>query len=569
MVQDDGSARGPHLELDELLSQLIERAQGVRAAQNRLRGLLHANRAVVGDLSLSAVLRRIVEAACELVDAPYGALGVIAPDGTGLEEFIHVGMPEDAVASIGHLPEGKGLLGALIDDPRPIRLRDMRDDIRSVGLPAGHPPMRGFLGVPIRVRDEVFGNLYLASLSQANFDAEDEELVVALAATAGVAIENARLYEESRRRQVWLQASADVTRQLLSAESDGALAVIAERVAELATADVVTVVLPQVGGSGLTVAVAVGHKADQLRGLSYAVEGTLSELVLTTGRSAVLEDASDLTGPGQRSVHMSEIVPVGPVMGVPLAGTEGVRGALLVGRLQGRRPFSAADVEMADTFAHHASVALELADGRREAQRMSLFEERARIARDLHDHVIQQLFASGMMVQGVIATLDDTAAAEPLERVVDSIDDAIRQIRTSIFQLRPHRLPGTELRSEVLDVVADVTPSLGHAPHVQFVGPVDALGDEAMTDDVTAVVRELLSNVARHAGADRVDVAVEATGSTLGVTVTDDGVGPGVPSRCSGLSNLRHRAVARGGTFALAAAGPGGGARAVWEVPLP
>jgi GAF domain-containing protein len=184
----------PHLELDQLLTQLIERAHDVKGAQNRLRGLLRANRSVIGDLALNTVLRRIVEAACELVDAPYGAVGVIRPDGTGLEAFIHVGMEPSAVEEIGHLPEGKGLLGALIDDPRPIRLRDIRDDVRSVGFPEHHPPMRGFLGVPIRVRDEVFGNLYLASLAQGDFSVEDEELVAALAATAGVAIENARLY---------------------------------------------------------------------------------------------------------------------------------------------------------------------------------------------------------------------------------------------------------------------------------------------------------------------------------------------------------------------------------------
>ncbi len=241
----------------------------MQASQSRLHGLLRANRAVIGDLALGTVLRRIVEAACELVHAPYGALGIIASNGVGLEEFIHVGMDPAVLEAVGHLPEGKGLLGALIDDPRPIRLRDIRDDIRSVGFPKGHPPMRGFLGVPIRVRDEIFGNLYLASLTEGEFSAEDEELVAALAATAGVAIENARLYEESRRRQEWLEASAEVTRTLLTSPGDDALRGIAASVAELASADLVTVGLPIAQTQELVVPVAVGRDAEQLEGSRY------------------------------------------------------------------------------------------------------------------------------------------------------------------------------------------------------------------------------------------------------------------------------------------------------------
>lgn len=555
----------PHLELDQLLSQLIDRAQDVKAAQNRLRGLLRANRAIIGDLGLNTVLRRIVEAACELVDAPYGALGVIKPDGSGLEEFIHVGMDANAVEVIGHLPEGKGLLGALIDDPRPIRLRDMRDDVRSVGFPPHHPPMRGFLGVPVRVRDEVFGNLYLASLTEADFSVEDEELVSALAATAGVAIENARLYEEANRRQAWLQASTDLTRQLLTAPGDAGLRLVAERVAELADADVVTVVLPKDGR--FQVAVAVGLEADRLTGSTYPTENTLSEQVLSSGQPTVVEDASDVDE-NARTLVLSQILVVGPVMVLPLAGAEGVTGVLMVGRSKGRRTFGAADVDMATTFAYHASVALELADGRRDAQRMELFEDRARIARDLHDHVIQQLFASGMTLQGAAVAAGDSPAVELIERVVDNIDDAIKQIRTSIFQLRPHTMLGTGLRAGVLDVVAEVTPSLGHDPHVHFSGPVDAVSNEDLATEVAAVVRESLTNVAKHARADRAEVAVSVTGKTLTVTVGDNGVGIGPATRRSGLDNLRQRAESRAGTFQAEAGEDGTGTRLTWQVQL-
>ena len=248
----------PKLELDELLNQLIGRAQDVVATQGRLRGLLRANQAIVGNLALPVLLRRIVQAACELTGARYGALGVIDPAAGGLEQFVNVGFDEQTIARVGRLPEGKGLLAAVIDDGSPIRLRTMSDDVRSVGFPPGHPPMNSFLGVPIRVRDVVFGNLYLTESRHGEFSAEDEELVAALAATAGVAIANARLYEESRRRQDWLQASTEVTRQLLSAEGEEPLSLIARQARLIADADVVTFMLPTGDGRRLIVEVAAG-----------------------------------------------------------------------------------------------------------------------------------------------------------------------------------------------------------------------------------------------------------------------------------------------------------------------
>ena len=210
----------PRLELDQLLGQLVERAQEVLVTQGRLRGLLRATQVVTGDLALPVVLQRIVAAARDLVGARYAALGVIAPDG-GLSEFVHVGMPDDAVEAIGHLPHGKGLLGALIDDPHPIRLRRIGEDPRSSGFPAGHPPMTSFLGVPIRIRDEVFGNLYLADSTRGEFTAEDEQLTLALAATAAAAIDRARLYQAAHARGEWLQATAAITQRLLSTDLPG------------------------------------------------------------------------------------------------------------------------------------------------------------------------------------------------------------------------------------------------------------------------------------------------------------------------------------------------------------
>jgi signal transduction histidine kinase len=254
---------------------------------------------------------------------------------------------------------------------------------------------------------------------------------------------------------------------------------------------------------------------------------------------------------------------------VPLSGTEGVRGVLVVGRSPGRRAFAAGEVEMATNFAYHASVALELADARQEAQRMVLLEDRARIARDLHDHVIQQLFAAGMTLQASLPQLGGGPAGESVDRVVDIIDDAIRQIRTSVFQLRPPRLMGGQsLRVAVLAVVSEAAPSLGWEPHVVFAGAVDSVSDEALLDDVLAVVRESLSNVARHAGAQHAAVSVAVRGPLMEVVIEDDGVGIDDSERRSGLSNLRQRAEDRSGTFEVGSGAEGRGTCVTWRVPF-
>lgn len=550
------------MEQDPVPSQELP-AAGAHADRLRELQLLRASGSIADHLSLSSVLLRVVEAACELVEAPYGALGVIRPDGGGLEEFVHVGVDDATVAAIGRLPEGKGLLGALIEDPRPIRLGDISADLRSVGFPDHHPPMRGFLGVPITVGDEVFGNLYLASPDEGNFSAEDEQLVLALATTAGTAIENARLYAAAERRQDWLAASTDVTRKLLSATSGDALQLVAQYVYDLADADVVTIVRPD--RDVWEVEVAVGLAAERLAGARYPIAHTLSEVVMETGQPSVVDDASAID-PESRSLILTEVLAVGPVMLLPLASSGAVSGVLMVGRSAGGRRFSPPDVEMATTFAHHAALALELATARRRAQRMELVEDRSRIARDLHDHVIQQLFAAGMTLQGVAVAVRDDPAAAVIDGVVDTIDDAIRQIRASIFQLRPPSMLGSGLRAQVLDVVTDVTASLGFDPQVHFSGPVDSMSGADLATEVAAVVRESLVNVAKHARAQRVEVTVSVTGQSLRVVVEDDGVGISRPARRSGLDNLRERAHRHGGTLQVTAGASGGGTRLVWEV---
>jgi signal transduction histidine kinase len=518
----------------------------VIAAQRRLHGLLRANRLIIGDLTLPVVLRRIVEAACELVNARYGALGVLAPGG-GLEQFINIGIDDDTVAAMGHLPEGKGLLGALIDDPRPIRLPDISLDARSVGFPPGHPDMRAFLGVPIRVRGEVYGNIYLSGYDHDHVSAEDEEMIASLAATAGVAIENARLFQEAHRRQEWLRASTEITRQLLASDGEEPLQVIARRLGQIADADAVNVVLPTADGRRLMVEVATGAGADQLHGLSYPVDDTVSKIVLDTGHPVLIPD---MALEHDRTVHLSEHIPLGPLMVLPLVGMARTRGALIVGRLHGRPLFTSADLEMATTFANHAALALELADARSDRERVALLEDRDRIARDLHDHVIQRLFGAGLTVESIASGLGNDARVGRLSQVVDDIDETIRQIRTSIFRLRGPIAPGAgAVRQQMLSVVSELTPVLGYQPRISFAGPVDTAVPVEVIDDVVAVLREGLTNVARHAGASQVAVTLRYSAGELLLELIDNGIGMGDTPRRSGLANLRERAEGHGGSL--------------------
>jgi signal transduction histidine kinase len=558
----------PRLELDQLLAQLVERAQEVMGTQGRLRGLLRANHLVTGDLSLPAVLRRIVDAARELVDAQYAAIGVVAPGG-GLAEFVHSGMPEDDVARIGHLPEGKGLLGALLADPAPIRLRRIADDSRSAGFPPGHPPMDSFLGVPIRVREEVFGRLYLSESGRGQFSAEDEELLTALAATAGVAIENARLYESARSRGEWLQASAAVTRQLLSdkTDADATLQLIAERSRDITEADVVAVLLPaeRDGVAGLQVRVAVGEDADGVGEQWIPLAGSVPGRVFIEATPVRLVDVRD---PGGPAMLVSPVLEVGPVLAVPLLGSRSVHGVLWAARLSAAPAFTAVELEMAGSFANHAAVAIELAEARAEQHRVAMLDERERIAADLHDHVIQRLFAAGLSLQSIAMVAPEGATKQRLSTTIQDLDDTISQIRTTIFRLQQQPAAGIAgVRSRLLDVLADVAPALGFDPALRLSGVLeDRLADD-LVDDLFAVLREALTNVARHAKARRADVAVVVTGTDLTLQISDDGVGIGATTRRSGLVNMRRRAEQRGGALAVTAAEPTG-TRIRWSVPL-
>jgi signal transduction histidine kinase len=562
----------PQLRLDELLAELQGRLQAVLATGDRMRGLLEAVVAIGSGLDLESTLRRIVETAVGLVDATYGALGVIG-EGKRLAEFIPVGLSPEEISRVHHWPEGRGLLGLLIDDPRPLRLADIAEHPASSGFPDGHPPMRRFLGVPVRVRDEVFGNLYLADKrGGGEFTEDDEAVLVALGAAAGVAVENARLYEAARRQQRWIEASAEVTTRLLSGSPPSeVLADITRQALELSGADLAVLALPDEEERRLTITYAEGDGADATRGLVLPGGHSLSGLVFATGGPLTSADfAADERAARSARSAMSQI---GPAIVFPLGAPGNVRGVLTVGRRHGAAPFPPAQVDVVATFAAQAGVALELAASRAEAQRLSLYEDRDRIARDLHDLVIQRLYATGMSLEGTMPMVTRPEVASRITNAVDAMDLTIKDIRATIFQLQSRGTADKpDLRGDILDLVEEMTPLLGFDPSLRLgAGLGGEIGPE-VAEQALAALREALSNAARHAAATRVDVTVDiGADGMLTVQVTDNGTGIPAVGRRSGLHNLASRAEKLGGELQLRAADPGApspGTRLTWRVPL-
>jgi len=561
----------PHLQLDELLAELQGRLQAVLATRDRMRGLLEAVVAIGSGLDLESMLRRIVETAVGLVDATYGALGVIGDD-KRLTEFIPVGLSQDEISQIHHWPEGRGLLGLLIDDPRPLRLADIAAHPESSGFPDGHPPMRGFLGVPVRVRDEVFGNLYLTNKRDGGeFTEDDEAVLLALGAAAGVAIENARLYEAARRQQRWIQASAEVTTRLLSGSAPGeVLADVTRQALELSGADLAVLALPDDEGRRLRITYAQGDGAEATRGLVLPAGQSLSGRVLSSGEPVTSADfAADERAAQAARGAMSQI---GPAVLFPLGAPGNVRGVLTVGRHHGAAPFPPAQADVVASFAAQAGVALELAATRADAERLSLYEDRDRIARDLHDLVIQRLYATGMSLEGTMPMITRPEVASRITNAVDAMDETIKDIRATIFALQARDTAGQpDLRGDIVALVEEMTGMLGFAPSLRLGAGLRAQVRPEVAEQVLAALREALSNAARHADASQVDVTVDVDrDGMLAMQVIDNGTGIPADTRRSGLRNLARRAENLDGELRLEPADPGAaapGTRLEWRVP--
>jgi signal transduction histidine kinase len=553
------------LRLDELLSEVQERLAEIVGSRDQLHGLLDAVVAVGAGLELPATLRQIVAAAARLADARYVALGVIGDD-QRLREFIVTGIDDEARERIGPLPSGRGVLGTLIRDPRPIRLADISAHPDSYGFPPNHPPMRSFLGVPVRVRDEVFGNLYLTEKRGGQFTADDEVVVQALAAAAGVAIENARLFDETRRRQRWLEASSEITTALLSGtDPEEVLPRIASRAKELLDAYSTAIALadPDRPDESLVITVAAGADAERLRGMRLAVDDSIAGRVY---RAGVTERIADTQVPARAPLPVAGY---GPALFVPLGGPGTALGTLIALNRAGGREFSPESVAVTTTFAGQAALALQLADAQRAQQQLAVYSDRDRIARDLHDRVVQRLFATGMLLDSMLPQVKSADVQTKLHRAVDDLDHTIREIRATIFALmaapdEAHR----GLWQRIAAAVEQITTGTGLNPSMQVDGPVDALVPDEIAEHAIAVVREAVSNVVRHAKASAAAVIVSSGGDTLRIEVTDNGIGPPEPGRRSGLANMAGRAAELGGTLRLDPV-PGGGTQLVWEVPLP
>ncbi|MEU2505955.1 GAF domain-containing protein [Streptomyces sp. NPDC007863] len=539
----------------------------------RVPQLLEAMRSVGTGLELHTTLDRICETAAELAGARYAAIGVVDEEGKGLSDFVTYGVGEDVARLIGRRPDGHaGLLGALIREPRTIRLADLSADPRSAGFPPGHPVMRTFLGVPIRVQGEIFGNLYLAEKRDGEeFNDYDEHMVRVLATEAGIAIGNARLYEAARQRERWIDGSVAVTTALLSGgDADDALAVVAEQARRLADADAGIVLLPAEEG-GLEIVAVSSARATKSLGMVIPPESQVVELLLE-GEAVFVQDAS--TDPRMIS-RLTSLY--GPSMLLPLQSGGRVLGALAMPRARGARPFSEAERTLATQFASQAALALMMAEAQRDRERLAVFEDRDRIARDLHDLVIQRLFATGMMLESAQRKAVVPAVQEGVGKAVDELDVTIQEIRTAIFALQqgPAEAP-SGLRTRVLREINMAAVPLGFKPAHRFLGAIDATVGELTGKNLIAALREALSNAFRHASAGRIEVAVDATvtlpDGTPGVrlTVADDGVGLPEGGRRSGLRNLARRAESLGGASwcGPGLAEDGGGTSVVWEAPL-
>ncbi len=552
------------LRLRELLTEVQSRVEQIIEERDRVDGLVEAMLSVTAGLDLDTTLRTIVHTATELLDARYGALGVRG-HGHDLVEFIHEGIDESTRRRIGDLPQGRGVLGVLMDRPEPIRLRDIREHPASVGFPPHHPPMRTFLGVPVRIRDEVFGNLYLTEKSGgATFNDDDEVLAQALAAAAGIAIDNARLYEQARNQKAWMQAARDIGTELLSGiDPAEAFRRVADIIRELADAMVSIVAIP----------------ADPDVPAAETTELTILEASGPTtspvDRLATIPLQGNVIGEAfwNRTAYRGEFIAAldgilrdgGPVSVLPLRTTETVAGVVITVRKDGAAPFTGEQLDAMSTFADQAALAWELASTQRQMRELDLLSERDRIARDLHDHVIQRLFAIGLGMQGTVARIRTPEIAQRLSETVDDLQGVIQEIRTTIFDLHGNATGPTRLRQRLDEAIAQFSGA-GVRTTSQFSGPLSVI-DFAMADDAEAVVREAVSNAVRHGGATEISVVVRVA-DDLHIEVTDNGCGIEKDITPSGLTNLRRRAESSGGTFSIGNA-PGGGAVLNWSAPLP
>lgn len=518
-------------------------------------------------LDLDATLHRIIGAARELTSAQYGALAVRDHDGN-LISFTHEGMEAETVRRIGHLPVGKGLLSLSLLDTPALRMDDLTTHPAAVGFPEHHPPMRAFLAVPITIRDTVFGNLYLTHVDPARvFSDSDEVAARALAFAAAVAIDNAQVFERERTSVKWMEASREITTALLSRTEPHRrpLQLIAERARALTDAEQAIVLVPEDADTPagdvdtLVVSAAVGVLATDVLGQRVPVQGSTSGAVFRSGEPLITEK---LRYPIQAFSDVGQR----PAILMPLRAHDEVVGVIVVARGADQPPFNESYLDLVSDFATHAAIALVLASGREDARQLTILAERERIAHDLHDHVIQRLFAAGMDLQGTLARARSPEVADRLNRTLDDLQTIIEEIRTTIFELKSPAAAGGDFRHRIQRVVADLTGDRDLVTTVRLDGPMTAVGPE-LADHAEAVTTEAVSNALRHSGASRLTVSISVADMFI-LDVIDNGCGiPAGNARRSGLANMARRAEQLGGTCEITSP-PEGGTRVRWIAPL-
>ena len=569
---DTATANLRHAPLDELLTEVLDRVTDARDEQVRWRLLLDAIVTMGAGLSTDDLLDRIVEVAQALAGAKYAALGVLANGGERrLRTFITRGLTAEQQLRIGDLPSGHGVLGLLIDHPEPVRMPDITKHPSSYGFPKNHPPMGSFLGVPVRIGEKIFGNLYLTEKENGgDFSEQDERIVVALAAAAGVAIENALLAEEAARRGRWLDARAEITSALMGdVDRNSALQLVVDRAREIAGADVAWIVTgPEADRLRVEVVSGADIEADVLK--RAPLRESVASQAIRDGVPMIVEDIAGAAAGGSAAAVI-DLEDIGPGVLVPLGRTDpseemNAVGALaLAWRRENAEQAQEVDLAVADAFAGQVALAIRLAQSREERQRLAVYDDRDRIGRDLHDIVIQRLFVIGLRLQGGLNLADNPKLRGRLDQAVEDIDETIRDLRRAVFELGTPNHSG-DVQTQVTDVVNRAAASLKFRPRLAFDGPVRLRTPPEVAKDIVAVLGEALSNTARHARASEVDVSL-TVGAELVLRVRDNGDGIPADAVESGLANMRHRAEAHGGRCTIDAAKPKGTV-VEWTVPL-
>ncbi|WP_336086792.1 sensor histidine kinase [Nocardia sp. SSK8] len=566
--------------LRDLLGEVADRVEVMIGSRDRMDGLVEAMLTVTAGLDLDETLRTIVRTAMNLVDARYGALAVRGHD-QQVAQFIDEGIPDKIRERIERLPAGHGVLGAVFAEKAPLRLDDLTTHSSSVGFPAGHPPMHTFLGVPVRLRDKVFGSLYLTEKSNGHpFTEEDEVLVLALAAAAGIAVDNARLYEQARTRQAWIEATRDIATEFLAGtESDRVLAHVVDAARGLTgshQAFLASVPVPDESPgeiSELVITQWTGPDAGQ-DWQTIPIAGTALGDAFTRRTPLRYDNSAEVT----LGIEFPSGTPcAGPALVLPLCTPDATLGVLVTIRPPGFAPYSDEMMELTAAFCDQAALAVRLADAQRRMRELDIVADRDRIARDLHDHVIQRLFAIGLTVQATLPKAVVPEVRQRLSTVIMDLQEVVQEIRTSIFDLHasgPEHSASLQQRLEM--AIRRQTADIALRATIQVSGPLSVL-DPQLADHAEAVVREAVSNAVRHSGADTVAIVIEVA-DDLTITVSDNGWG--IPNHVirSGLRNLEQRAQEAGGRFAVGPAQPGAtdedhpelpGTRLRWAVPLP